>query len=73
MKTYENIENTIIKENKLNHHIFTPNLLVFTKKYNDKVRSSYDPCTYPGIQCEIYYNHDSDDDNFRDITGSESA
>ena len=41
MKTYENIENTIIKENKLNHHIFTPNLLVFTKKYNDKVIKKY--------------------------------
>ena len=37
MKAYENIENTIIKENKLNHHIFTPSLLVFTKKYNDKI------------------------------------
>jgi TATA-box binding protein (TBP) (component of TFIID and TFIIIB) len=36
---------------------------IFKKKYNDKVRSSYDPCTYPGIQCEIYYNQDSDDDS----------
>jgi hypothetical protein len=34
---------------------------IFKKKYNDKVRSSYDPCTYPGIQCEIYYNQDNDD------------
>jgi hypothetical protein len=33
---------------------------IFKKKYNDKVRSSYDPCTYPGIQCEIYYNQDND-------------
>jgi len=33
---------------------------LFKKKYNDKIRSSYDPCTYPGIQCEIYYNHDSE-------------
>ena len=41
MKTYENIENTIIKENKLNHHIFTPSLLVFTKKYNDKIIKKY--------------------------------
>lgn len=41
MKAYENIENTIIKENKLNHHIFTPNLLVFTKKYNDKIIKKY--------------------------------
>jgi len=36
-KAYKNIEDTIIKENKLNHHIFTPNLLSFTKKYNDKI------------------------------------
>jgi TATA-box binding protein (TBP) (component of TFIID and TFIIIB) len=32
---------------------------LFKKKYNDKIRSSYDPCTYPGIQCEIYYNQDA--------------
>jgi len=36
---------------------------IFKKKYNDKVRSSYDPCTYPGIQCEIYYNQDSHDED----------
>jgi hypothetical protein len=36
-KVYENIEKTIIKENKLNHHIFTPSLLSFTKKYNDRI------------------------------------
>ena len=40
-KAYENIEKTIIKENKLNHHIFTPSLLVFTKKYNDKIIKKY--------------------------------
>jgi hypothetical protein len=28
---------TRIKENKLNHHIFTPSLLMFTRKYNDKI------------------------------------
>ena len=32
---------------------------LFKKKYNDKIRSSYDPCTYPGIQCEIYYDQDA--------------
>jgi len=32
---------------------------LFKKKYNDKIRSSYDPCTYPGIQCEIYYSQNS--------------
>lgn len=36
---------------------------LFKKKYNDKIRSSYDPCTYPGIQCEIYYNQDRDKTN----------
>lgn len=29
---------------------------IFKKKYNNFIRSNYDPCTYPGIQCEIYYN-----------------
>ena len=33
---------------------------LFKTKYNDKIRSNYDPCTYPGIQCEIYYNKDLD-------------
>ncbi len=40
-KAYENIKKTIIKENKPNHHIFTPSLLVVTKKYNDKIIKKY--------------------------------
>jgi hypothetical protein len=40
-KAYKNVENTIINENKLNHHIFTPDLLAFTKKYNDKIIKQY--------------------------------
>ena len=40
-KAYKNIEDTIIKENKLNHHIFTPDLLAFTKKYNDDIVKTY--------------------------------
>jgi len=35
---------------------------IFKKKYSDKIRSNYDPCTYPGIQCEVYYNKDIDID-----------
>lgn len=27
---------------------------LFKHKYNSKIRSNYDPCTYPGIQCSIY-------------------
>lgn len=31
---------------------------IFKKKYSEKIRNNYDPCIYPGIQCEIYYNMD---------------
>jgi hypothetical protein len=30
-------------------------------KYN--IQSIYDPCSYPGIQCKFYYNHDLDIQN----------
>lgn len=33
---------------------------IFKTKYNDFIRSNYDPCTYPGIQCEIYYDFETD-------------
>ena len=26
-------------------------------KYKYKINSAYDPCSYPGIQCEFYYNN----------------
>jgi hypothetical protein len=29
-------------------------------KYKYKINSSYDSCSYPGIQCEFYYNQDND-------------
>jgi len=32
------------------HHILR------SEKYN--LNSSYDPCTYPGVKCKFYYNHD---------------
>jgi len=28
-------------------------------KYNYKIQSAYDPCSYPGIQCKFFYNPDS--------------
>ena len=34
---------------------------IFKKKYNNTIRSIYDPCTYPGIQCEIYYNQSKEE------------
>lgn len=29
-------------------------------KYNYRINSAYDPCSYPGIQCEFYYDPDAD-------------
>lgn len=29
-------------------------------KYHYRINSAYDPCSYPGIQCEFYYDPDSD-------------
>jgi hypothetical protein len=29
---------------------------IFKMKYN--IQAIYDPCSYPGIQCKFYYNHD---------------
>ena len=29
-------------------------------KYNYNINSAYDPCSYPGIQCEFFYIVDSD-------------
>jgi hypothetical protein len=40
-QTYNNIQNIIKRENKKNHHIFTPDLLAFTKKYNDIIVLAY--------------------------------
>jgi hypothetical protein len=27
-------------------------------RYKYNIQSIYDPCSYPGIQCKFYYNHD---------------
>ena len=36
-------------------------------KYKYKINSSFDPCSYPGIQCEFYYDTDKDDNSGRQI------
>ena len=36
-------------------------------KYKYKINSSFDPCSYPGIQCEFYYDTDKDDNTGRQI------
>jgi len=32
-------------------------------KYDYKIQSAYDPCSYPGIQCKFFYNQDSTHNN----------
>ena len=36
-------------------------------KYKYKINSSFDPCSYPGIQCEFYYDKEKDDNTGRQI------
>ena len=36
-------------------------------KYKYKINSSFDPCSYPGIQCEFYYDIDNEDNTGRQI------
>lgn len=36
-------------------------------KYKYKINSSFDPCSYPGIQCEFYYDTEKDDNTGRQI------
>lgn len=36
-------------------------------KYKYKINSSFDPCSYPGIQCEYYYDTDNDNNTGRQI------
>lgn len=36
-------------------------------KYKYKINSSFDPCSYPGIQCEFYYDTEKEDNTGRQI------
>lgn len=36
-------------------------------KYKYKINSSFDPCSYPGIQCEFYYDTEKDNNTGRQI------
>ena len=36
-------------------------------KYKYKINSSFDPCSYPGIQCEFYYDIEKEDNTGRQI------
>jgi hypothetical protein len=41
---------------------------ILTDKY--KIQSIYDPCSYPGIQCKFYFNHDIKEQTGQQISKS---
>ena len=42
-------------------------------KYKYKINSSYDPCSYPGIQCEFYYDREKDNNTGRQINNIDNT
>ena len=57
---FEHIDNVLINSNfncgfYINRHMLCD---ILRSKYN--IQAMFDPCSYPGIQCKFYYNHDVD-------------
>ena len=57
----ENSSETVLINSNFNCGFFINREVLYDMlklKYN--IQSIYDPCSYPGIQCKFYYNHDLD-------------
>ena len=57
---FEHVDNVLINSNfncgfYINRHMLCD---ILRSKYN--IQAMFDPCSYPGIQCKFYYNHDVD-------------
>jgi hypothetical protein len=60
----ENSSETVLINSNFNCGFFINREVLYDmlkSKYN--IQSIYDPCSYPGIQCKFYYNHDLDIQN----------
>jgi hypothetical protein len=60
----ENSSETVLINSNFNCGFFINREVLYDMlktKYN--IQSIYDPCSYPGIQCKFYYNHDLDIQN----------
>jgi hypothetical protein len=60
----ENSSETVLINSNFNCGFFINREVLYDmlkSKYN--IQSIYDPCSYPGIQCKFYYNHDLDVQN----------
>ena len=53
-------ETVLINSNFSCNYYIDRDKLYSILKYKYKINSSYDSCSYPGIQCEFYYNQDND-------------
>lgn len=59
LKYKENSSETVLINSNFNCGFFINREILYDilkLKYN--IQSIYDPCSYPGIQCKFYYNHD---------------
>ena len=52
----DKIENVLINSNFNCGYFIDRTKLYNVLKYDYKIHSLYDPCSYPGIQCKFYYN-----------------
>jgi len=52
----DKIETVLINSNFNCGFYINRDILFHLLKYEYKINCSYDPCSYPGIQCEFYYN-----------------
>jgi TATA-box binding protein (TBP) (component of TFIID and TFIIIB) len=63
----EKTENVLINSNFNCGYYINREKLFDILKYKYKINSSFDPCSYPGIQCEFYYDTDKDNNTGRQI------
>jgi hypothetical protein len=63
----EKTENVLINSNFNCGYYINREKLFDILKYKYKINSSFDPCSYPGIQCEFYYDIENDDNTGRQI------
>jgi len=55
----EKIDTVLINSNFSCGFYVNRDILHKRLKYNYKIQSAYDPCSYPGIQCKFFYNPDA--------------
>jgi hypothetical protein len=55
----ENSAETVLINSNFNCGFFINREVLYDiLRYKYNIQSIYDPCSYPGIQCKFYYNHD---------------